>query len=302
MNGASGERKARPGDYPRVLQCLFEEHRHLSALVSVLEEKTAPRRRLELADYYLLRDIVGYLHDYPDAVHHPTENLLFEKLVRREPSVGDKVKRLLQDHEDVSKETGHLLALLDDAIEQQTPGDTAGLKAACRRFARHQRTHMGFENREIFPVAIDSLARSDWREIEARFAAVDDPLFGPAVGRNHRLLYEYLLNPADRTRGKLARSGLFTQERLMLTADLLSKGVEAWCNRLGAMGDEVSAETRSAVENLVGPFNARTVVATPFRYSMQLGKSLLYCSGDLAGIYVDTARQALALYKPRFFR
>ena len=163
MSGSAARPARRPERQPEVLRFLFEEHRHLSALVRVLEEKAGQAHPLALGDYYLLHDIVGYLHDYPDQVHHPTENLLFQKLVRRVPAARAQVDRLLQDHEAVAAETLELLQLLGEAIEDPDSAGEPDIRKACKRFARHQIDHMGRENRDVFPLAIEALARSDWR-------------------------------------------------------------------------------------------------------------------------------------------
>ena len=143
---------------PPVLRCLFEEHRHLTARTRTLRNTAQQRASLGPGDYYLMRDIVGYLHDYPDHVHHPTENRLFDVLRKRAPSHGPAVQRLLSDHEAVAEETEALLDLLDRAIEEGDRDDEQAVRVACKKFVTHQRAHMKFENQEMFPAAI--LARN----------------------------------------------------------------------------------------------------------------------------------------------
>jgi len=301
MSGSAARRDKRPDRAPEVLRCLFEEHRHLSALVRVLEEKAGQARALDLGDYYLLHDIVGYLHDYPDQVHHPTENLLFEKLVRRVPAARARVDRLLRDHEAVAAETLELLQLLDEAIQDLDSASEPDIRQACKRFARHQSDHMRRENRDVFPLAIDALARSDWRSIERHFAAVEDPLFGRVVGKEHRLLYEYLANPVDKASEQLAFAGLLSQERLVMMADVLGQGVTSWWSRLGALGGELSAEARSELDALRSDPGVISAAGLPVRYGQFLGKALIGCSADLLGICTGAARETLALYGSRRF-
>jgi hemerythrin-like domain-containing protein len=296
MSGGAAHQDQRTDRQPEVLRCLFEEHRHLAALVRVLEEKAGQARALDLGDYYLLHDIVGYLHDYPDQVHHPTENLLFEKLVRRVPAAQPRVERLLRDHEAVAAETLDLLHALDAAIENPDPADEPAIRQACKRFARHQSDHMRRENRDLFPLAIDALARSDWRSIERHFAAVEDPLFGRVVGKEHRLLFEYLANPMDKVSEQLAVVGLLSQERLVLAADVLGRGAASGWSRLGALGGELSGEARAELDALRNDPGLFAAAGLPLRYGRFLGKALIGCSTDLLAIYTQTTRETLGLY------
>jgi len=217
---------------PRVLRCLFDEHRHLNALMRALERKARQNGRLDAGDYYLLRDIAWYLHDYPDRIHHPTENLLFEKLLLRLPSTKETIKGLRRDHQAVAVETQELLDLLDRAIDKPNKRLEQRVRQACLDFAAHQRNHMQFENQKLFPAAIESLSEADWKLIESHFAAVEDPLFGRVVGNSHRLLYEYLVNPAGKVTESFSVSRLFSLERLILAADLLERSSGSSCARL----------------------------------------------------------------------
>jgi hemerythrin-like domain-containing protein len=286
-------------ELPRVLRCLFDEHRHLNALMRALERKARQKDRLVAGDYYLLRDIAGYLHDYPDSVHHPTENLLFEILLQREPGRKQAVAGLRRDHKSVAAETRSLLDLLDQAIDDPGKEVERAVRQSCLDFAGHQRRHMQFENQKLFPAAIEALTQADWKQIEAHFAAVEDPLFGRVVGNSHRLLYEYLVHPASKATERFSVSRLFSLERLIMTVEVLEKGTESWCARLKDLGDNISGETRAAVSRSLKPESFVSAVTLPARYAAFLGKSMLDCSGDLTRISTTAAKDALALYTRR---
>lgn len=284
---------------PEVLRCLFEEHRHLGALVNALEHRAGQSGRLGSADYYLMRDIVGYLHDYPDKVHHPTENLLFEKLLVKEPSMVYFVKRLRRDHDTVAQETAELQQLLEEAIEEPDDEKEDAVREASKVFVAHQRTHMSFENREMFPAAIDTLSQEDWEEIEAHFAAVDDPLFGRIVGSRHRILYEYLMNPADRASEQFTVSRLFSLERLIMTVEVVETSVEMSCASLRNLGESVFEETGSALARALKPESPLAVLGMPLKYASSISRSILVCGGDLFGIFASAAKNTFDIYYSR---
>jgi hemerythrin-like domain-containing protein len=177
----------------RVVDRLLDEHRDLDGLVRMLETRSSHRGPLRSADYYLLRDIVRYVHDYAERVHHPAENLLVRKVLLRNPGAKRLVERLQREHELASMETQKLLDRLDKVIKRPGTERARAVRKACVAFARHQRAHMRFENEKIFPSGISSLSSVDWRTIEARLFAAEDPLFGRVIAARHRVLYEYLL-------------------------------------------------------------------------------------------------------------
>jgi len=286
-------------ELPRVLRCLFDEHRHLNALMRALERKARQKSSLVAGDYYLLRDITGYLHDYPDSVHHPTENLLFEILLRREPDRKQAVAGLRRDHKSVAAETQGLLDLLDQAIDEPTREVERSVRQSCLDFADHQRKHMQFENQKLFPAAIEALSQADWKKIEAHFAAVEDPLFGRVVGNSHRLLYEYLVHPAGQATESFSVSRLFFLERLIMTVEVLEKGTGSWCARLKDLGENVSRETQAAVARSLKPESLVSAFTLPVKYAAFLSKSMLDCSAELSRISTTIAKDALALYTRR---
>ena len=277
-------KRQEPESTPRVAQCLFAEHRHLTALTRLMADKAAQPGRLVRGDWYLLRDVVGYLHDYPDRVHHPTENLLFDIVVRRDPAMQPAAERLRREHDVIAAETGRILGWLDRLIDAPDDGLERRTRAACRAFAKKQQAHMRFENHELLPVAIASLSRTDWRRIERHFAAVDDPLFGPAIGRRYRLLYEYLTGPADVAEAGLAGLQMRMLERLMFSGQVLEEGIQTGCARLRELGDRLLAETRSAFAEASRPPGLTATATLPARYSAALARSLLGCGVDLARI------------------
>lgn len=278
---------------PRVLECLFEEHRYLKALVDVVADKTGTSKVLEIGDYFLLRDIVGYLHDYPDRVHHPTEDLLCVKLEERDPAMKQSTQRLRRDHRDISNETKQLLDLLDQAVDGGDQGVEKAVRHACETFVTNHRAHMEFENRSLFPAAMKSLEPSDWQEIESHFAAVEDPLFGPAVGRNHRTLYEHLISPVNEASERMNVAQIKSMEHLILASAAVVDGLDAWYERLRELRESLFTEARATVSRSI---QSRSLVAGSVqlrRYGVFVCGSNLRCASDLLRIWSTTTSEAL---------
>jgi len=291
--GLPGEREV-----PEVLHGLFQEHRHLNALVRVMLNKANQTERLNQVDYFLLRDIVGYLHDYPNEVHHPTEDLMFDKLLRRKPGTRKAVQRITRDHQVVAKKTQELIDLLDRTIDQPGRQDEIAVRLACREFGWHQQEHMKFEDLELFPEAFESLTPSDWRYLEKRLAAVNDPLFGRVVGNAHRLLYEYLIDAESTTPARLKRLVPRTLSSVARTGSIMRQGVGSSCIRLGKLGQLIAGETVSTMRKSLKPESILGTVRLPVDYAAFLGHSMIGCGNDLAAIWLKSMRDTVNLYRP----
>jgi len=286
-------------EVPEVLRCLFQEHRHLNALVRVMLNKINQDERLKRVDYYLLRDIIGYLHDYPNEVHHPLENRLFEILLKRKPTMKKAVLRLLHDHEIVSQKTQELLDLLDQAIDDPSQENDTTVRKTCRDFGWHQQEHMKFEDLELFPVALVSMSPEDWRGIESRIAAVNDPLFGNVIGNSHRLLYEYLVDSALEASEKLSIPRVFSLQNLVKTGEIVGKSAVSCCSRLRNLGESLAGESLATVKQSFKPASIGAAMSLPMKYAAFTTRSLVDCSKDLAEIWVRSARDTLAVYSSR---
>ena len=139
--------------HKRVMDRLIVEHRSVFALLQELERVASKTSPLTAGDYCLARDIVAYVHDYSDNVHHPTEDLVFARLLARRPAMEPTVQRLRGDHEAMAVETRTLFKRLDALATRRASGRHAAVLKACTDYVAHQRAHMQFENRELFPAA-----------------------------------------------------------------------------------------------------------------------------------------------------
>ena len=279
---------------PRVVQRLFAEHRYLGALVQVLTTKSSTHHRARVGDLYLLRDVVAYLQDYPDHVHHPTEELLFARVLLHKPALQGLVARLRRDHDELAQENRRVLALLDEALDRPREARARAALDGCHALARRQREHMQVENTEAFPAALATLSRADWHRIEARFRAADDPLFGQVVSSRHRRLYEYLLDFADRREGR--GPDWLSAARLKRAGALMSAGGEDCWRRVAGLGGAVIAASGSALRQSLQPASLTAAITLPASYGWQIGRSVSDCGADLLAIWAATARRMLELY------
>ena len=118
--------------------------------------------------------------EYPDAIHHPLEDRIFD-LVRARcgdaPEIVSVLDATASAHVALTSATEKLRAVLDPAASEMSEP----LAEAIRGYVALQREHMRFEEEQLFPIAADYLHRIPLAELEAALGFSEDPLF------DHRL-------------------------------------------------------------------------------------------------------------------
>jgi hemerythrin-like domain-containing protein len=99
-------------------------------------------------------------------VHHPREDLAFERMVQRDPALRIPVNRLLQEHRIIAYAGESLLERLEDAANGGF-APRAELEAAAATFLAYYRSHMATEESAILPRAAELLQDADWAAVAA---------------------------------------------------------------------------------------------------------------------------------------
>lgn len=162
------------------LEELQFDHRNIARLLSLLEAQIESMHGVDEADYGLMQEIMLYMTSYPDITHHPKEDLMFERLEARDERAHAPIADLVKEH----KELGFKGMALRDIVDRAVEGDALARKeveSRGRHYIELLRRHMEKENKEVFPLAEQSLNEEDWEHIAAAFAAHEDPLFGSVV-------------------------------------------------------------------------------------------------------------------------
>lgn len=275
---------------PEAVVTLNDEHRYLELLLQTLDERLEDIDSAGTGDYFLLQDIVRYMHEYPDIAHHPTEDLMFERLVRRNPAMQREVARLQRDHERLAGDTEKLLELLRKAMKKRTPASIERVKAAAGEYGESLRRHMEVEEQMMFPEAVRCLTHADWRSVRKNLEATDDPLFGQTVRRDYRALYEFFNDRANSLSQKLTNAGFLQLDSMIVSADALERGLAEMWQMLRDHGESLLRETRDTAGKSIDGRNLAAVCSVQARYAGFLGKTLLDVGSRATTIGFKTAR------------
>ena len=137
------------------------------------------------------RECIKYLCEYPDNVHHPREDLMFEMLLNREPSVEDKVGNLHREHVDLYTRSTQL----HSAMETAETGLSVALEVLHQQasgFSDMQISHMRHEELSVFPLIEQKLTLNDWKAIIAKAPSDKDPVFAENLSKENSADYRVL--------------------------------------------------------------------------------------------------------------
>ncbi|MGI9323621.1 MAG: hemerythrin domain-containing protein [Pseudomonadales bacterium] len=182
----------------KTLDRLRVDHRRLrnvlGALTSKGEELQAQGASNNTDHLYCLID---YVMAYPDKVHHPLEEQVFDELVKAplSPEQLEIVHHIRSQHHDLFLATEDLMTQID-ALANTAEVDP--FVRQLRQYVELQLKHMQFEEQSVFPMAAECIASEVWEALDQRFGETTDPLFDEA-DRSYAAIYPYLVVDPEET-------------------------------------------------------------------------------------------------------
>lgn len=172
---------------------LHQDHVNLARLLTILEQQS---KRLdsedEQPDLLLLVDIAHYIRNYPDLVHHPKENIIYEAFARQSPEAKAVIEELLSQHHSMPSATTEFEDMIDSVAHGENIIEKTTLKTRLDEFIELQKTHMDIEEEQLFPLINQTLTDDDWLGLEKSLSDAKDPLFGDKIIDHYQRLYSYI--------------------------------------------------------------------------------------------------------------
>jgi len=177
------------------INALRVDHANMRSVLVLIRDQLELLETGRVPDFVLLANALHYMRRFPDQLHHPKEDLIFERLVKAAPDLKKDVEHALREHSQIYEQEEWLI---ECALNAPKPGTLARgrLLDIGRDYLEVQRKHSEREERLLFPRAEQSLTESDWQAVARRFQEVDDPVFGRNPGERYELLYEHLMQQA----------------------------------------------------------------------------------------------------------
>ena len=175
-----------------IIDLLRQEHRNIDKLLLVLEQELRLFARGERPDYEVIRAVIAYFEVYPDAYHHPQEDMVFKKLKARDPAAAASVGDLAAEHQSGAERLRRVAQAVQGVLEDREILRQA-VDGIIRDFIARERQHMAMEERVFFPAAIVALQPQDWAEIASTLTDQKDPLFSEIVEERFDAVRKHIL-------------------------------------------------------------------------------------------------------------
>ena len=154
-----------------------EEHMYFHRLLELLRHEVDQLALGETPNYALMLDIIDYLRDYSDHVHHPREDAVFRRLARYCPDRELPLARLRQEHRIIAHTGESLRRLLQEAASDAMVS-RAEIEVAAASYLVYYGNHIETEEEDILPLAQQKLTEADWQAARDAAPAGKDPLLG----------------------------------------------------------------------------------------------------------------------------
>lgn len=179
-----------------VMTRLAQDHVRLARLLDLFEELLNRFHEGAEPDYELMCEMLEYMDNYSDIVHHPTEDLIFQRVLANGTERRDVFDVLMRQHKALGHLSKRFRQSLDGILHEEVllREDVEGHG---RELIGTLRAHKRLEDEEAFPIAMERLSEEDWAEVEARAPNLEDPLFGNPDPLRYRSLYLRLSAQAE---------------------------------------------------------------------------------------------------------
>jgi len=163
------------------------EHVYFNQLLGLLQRQLDLFHRDEELNFELMMDIVTYLRDYSDRVHHPREDAAFARLATRCPDLRLMLARLSQEHRVIAHAGETLLKVLQ-AILGGAIIAKGEIEMAIATYLVYYGNHIAREEEDVLVRAAKELTREDWDAVRLAVPSVRDPLFDGDPQERYRAL------------------------------------------------------------------------------------------------------------------
>ena len=171
-------------DLEQLMSGLRGDHRNMVMLLNLLDAEIDRLAASKEPDYDLVRDIMLYVTEYPDVVHHPKEDIVYRHLKLLRPEIHAELERVETDHQYIEKYG----LKLRNSVEALSIGGTLDREDLIEKFHHYieqLREHMYWEETELFSLADELRHFGDWSEVVLKNNEISDPLFGSRVERKY---------------------------------------------------------------------------------------------------------------------
>ena len=176
---------------------LRKEHVNFKKLLSLFDKQLDLLHKGRSPDYQLMEDILYYMTQYTDIIHHPIEEVIFALLATRDTSVAENTAELTKQHQMIGESGANLYEKLGNIINGESEiRKLQEIEMLGRLYSSTLRAHMDKEEQSLFILAEQLLNDDDWKKIKSETQTKPDPIFGEAIEARFHLVCNQLAQSA----------------------------------------------------------------------------------------------------------
>ena len=164
-----------------------QEHAYFQRLLALLQEQVDVFAEGGSPNYDLMLDVISYLTDYADHVHHPREDEAFLRIARNCPDLVPVIARLQQEHRVIRIAGERLRVLLQEAADDAIV-PRSEIEVAAATYLVYYGNHIAKEDEDILGRAANTLRPEDWADVRKAVPEGADPLRDADTGERFREL------------------------------------------------------------------------------------------------------------------
>lgn len=212
----------------QILQTLHNEHRYMARIFEAFKEQMALLAEGRPADYNLMYDVMHYISHFPENVHHPREEIVFRKLMEREPGMKEMIEKIFIEHETQVQKGRNVLKLLTEIRREETDELREQLRVRCEDYLAFHARHSSLEEGKVLPRVAEVLTAEDWVSVARDMIPAQNPLDNIRGGR-YKSLNRYItgqleMAAAEFTLAEFIGMGALVESIGSLTTSLVDIG------------------------------------------------------------------------------
>jgi hemerythrin-like domain-containing protein len=183
-----------------ILEKLHQDHIHAAKLLDLYDKQLQVLKEGGDPNYIIMRDIMKYMRSYPDVVHHPLEEIIFEKMEDKDKLLDKNIEKLCKQHREIDDIGDELY----DKLSTIAAGIVTSLedfKKGSEKYLELMRSHMDLEEGEVFPRIRELFTEVDWEDVDLELTRQHDPMFGAGIEEQYEYLYDCLLSEGNESGG-----------------------------------------------------------------------------------------------------
>ena len=177
-----------------IMAGLRNDHKNITKVMSVLGKELEKFSNDDHPDLYLMLDIIDYVEKYPDLIHHPKEDVIFEVFTTKMGETQAAIADLLDQHQKLPKVTHELRDTIEGIVDDAIVIPRDELCAKIQAYIDIQQKHLQTEETSVFPMIEAAFDSEDWDKAAAQMPSDTDPLFGDHLNERYEHLLQFLLD------------------------------------------------------------------------------------------------------------